>query len=362
MPYIQINLETIKYNIASLKNISCTLENSYSTVNRIKNSIDTEVSSRRQIRENILKINSTITELNLKLSKLSSVLGSSELYLDTDNLLLNYITNKVQITNFEKSLGNSTGAIIANNNQVLSSQNVTLYDQIDSGAIIVDSDTLRSKSSIWGLVTGFYEFAKRGVATYTQGWGLSIRNGYVYIKGARKNFALNEGIKGTRYALKNLNNFPELAKFIKPTAAIKDAFKGKSGLLNFIGVGLDIYDDTKKNLRLFSSGQIDQSKIVTDIAVDVTFGLGGIAASAAAGAATGALIGTISPIPIVGTVVGAAVGVVVGVGYTLLTEGAPINGKSLKDHAKDKIQSIYTQTSKLIYKHIQSQTSILTPP
>jgi len=109
-----------------------------------------------------------------------------------------------------------------------------------------------------------------------------------------------------------------------------------------IDTGIDIYNDIKS--------KAEPTKIAADAVVDVTFGAGNVAASAAvgawAGAAASAAAGAAggSVIPGAGTVVGAIVGLGTGFAYTFATESFKINGKSLKDAAK--------QLTKKVFDHI----------
>jgi hypothetical protein len=72
-------------------------------------------------------------------------------------------------------------------------------------------------------------------------------------------------------------------------------------------------------------------KVASDAVVDITFGVGGIAASATAGAIAGSFV------PVVGTAAGAGVGLIAGIGYSLATEGFTFYGKTIKDWVKDTL-------------------------
>ncbi len=159
---------------------------------------------------------------------------------------------------------------------------------------------------------------------------------YAIIKGARTESALKEGIKGTRYAFKNAEKYPEVFKFVDKTTAVKEAFNVKSvaGKIAIAGIaidtGIDVYRDIKS--------KAEPTKIAADAVVDVAFGAGGVATSAVAGAIAGSAFGPI------GTAAGALIG---SLGYTFVTETNKvinINGKSPKDAAK--------QITKRAFDHI----------
>ena len=80
--------------------------------------------------------------------------------------------------------------------------------------------------------------------------------------------------------------------------------------------GVGIYENIEANTPA--------QRVISDAAVDIGVGLGGIALSTK----VGALIGTAIPVPMVGSVVGAVVGVGVGIGIYFLTEVVNIKGKS----------------------------------
>jgi gas vesicle protein len=183
-------------------------------------------------------------------------------------------------------------------------------------------------------------FAAKDIVKYTKAYkkdGFTIKvtadEKYAIIKGARTESALKEGIKGTRYAFKNAEKYPEVFRFVEPKVAVKEAFNVKNvgtkvaiaGVA--IDTGIDIYNDIKN--------KAEPTKVAADAVVDVAFGAGNVTASAWAGAIAGSAFGPI------GTAVGAVVG---GLGYTFFTESFEVNGKSLKDAVK--------QITKKAFDHI----------
>ncbi|WAM34809.1 hypothetical protein [Caldicellulosiruptor morganii] len=153
---------------------------------------------------------------------------------------------------------------------------------------------------------------------------------YAIIKGARSESALEEGIKGTRYAFKNAEKYPEVFKFIKGKVAVKEAFNLKSvgGKISVAGIAIDTGIDVYKDLK----SKAEPSKVAADAVVDVAFGAGGMAVGALAGAAFGSVFGPI------GTAAGALAG---GLFYTYMTESYKVNGKSLKDAAKQLTKEVF---------------------
>ncbi len=157
---------------------------------------------------------------------------------------------------------------------------------------------------------------------------------YAIIKGAHTNAALSQGIKGTRYALKNADIYPNVFAYIDPITAGNEALKitsgGKinwGGALNYgviaVDVGLGIYDNIQEGTR--------PQKIVTDAIVDAGVGAGTIWASTASGAAIGSIV------PGAGNVVGAVGGFVVGGVIYVATDVIEINGKSAVEWTKEGV-------------------------
>lgn len=130
-----------------------------------------------------------------------------------------------------------------------------------------------------------------------------------------------KGIKTEVTAIKGAGGFLKgVSKFCKSSA-----------ILTAIGIGIDIFfdvtDDTKRT-----------EEKVAAVFVDIAFGVATAAASAfLTSVVLGAAFGTCIPIPIVGTIVGAVVGAVIGLAIVLVTEVLTINGKSIKDWAKEGV-------------------------
>lgn len=183
----------------------------------------------------------------------------------------------------------------------------------------------------------------KGIAAYIKdGFYVVKRGEYIYIKGARSASALAEGIKGTRYAVKNVDKYVSVGKYVDPKIAGREAFNVKSlgGKLGAAAIGLDVAAGVYENYQEGAEAQ----EYVVDAVVDGGFAAGGIWASASAGAFVGSAI----PIPIVGTLVGAVMGIAVGNKFDeLLIETDLINGKSIKDWVKmginDTIDQAYSK-------------------
>ncbi|MDR0266679.1 WXG100 family type VII secretion target [Paenibacillus sp.] len=161
------------------------------------------------------------------------------------------------------------------------------------------------------------------------GFNVNMRNNgsVATIKGARSAFALNEGIRGTRYTLNNAAKNPQVWKFVDPKIAAKESlsFKGLGGKLGYAGLlfdtGVSGFEDYKKG---------GASRAAASVLVNGSLGLGTMASSAAIGAAVG------SAVPVAGTAVGAVVGLAAGVVISAVTD-IEINGKSLKTYAVDGV-------------------------
>ncbi|CCJ33730.1 hypothetical protein [Caloramator australicus] len=169
-------------------------------------------------------------------------------------------------------------------------------------------------------------------AYVNDGFTVKKAGDYAIIKGAKTSSAIEEGIKGTRYAIKNAEKYPQVFKFIDPKVAVKESFNmktvgGKLGVISILAdTGIDVYSDIKN--------KASATKITADVAVDVAFGAGNIAASAA----FGAWVGSVAPGP--GNVIGAAAGVLFGMGYTAITESFKYNGTSIKDASKNGLNNL----------------------
>ena len=75
----------------------------------------------------------------------------------------------------------------------------------------------------------------KGIAAYIKdGFYVVKRGEYIYIKGARSASALAEGIKGTRYAVKNVDKYVSVGKYVDAKIAqfgrIDDYFGDKIGI------------------------------------------------------------------------------------------------------------------------------------
>lgn len=169
-------------------------------------------------------------------------------------------------------------------------------------------------------------------AYVSDGFTVKKAGDYAIIKGARTTSAIEEGIKGTRYAIKNAEKYPEVFKFIDPKVAVKESFNiktvgGKLGAVSILAdTGIDVYSDIKN--------RASATKITADAAVDVAFGAGNITASTYAGA----LAGSVIPGP--GTVIGATVGFATSIFLTAATESFKYNGTSIKDASKNGLKNL----------------------
>ena len=182
----------------------------------------------------------------------------------------------------------------------------------------------------WGL--DGKEISVRYYNYVRYGFNVNKVGQYAIINGARSNPALNQGIKGTRYAFKNADVYPNVFTYVDPITAGKEALKITSnGSVNWgsvlgygtvaLDVGLGIYDNIQDGTRT--------QKIVTDAVVDTGVGVGTIWVSAAAGA----WIGSVVPGP--GNAIGAAGGLVVGGVVYVVTDVITINDKSSVDWGKE---------------------------
>lgn len=200
----------------------------------------------------------------------------------------------------------------------------------------------------------------KGIAAYIKdGFYVVKRGEYIYIKGARSAPALAEGIKGTRYAVKNVDKYVSVGKYVDPKIAGREAFNVKSlgGKLGAAAIGLDVAAGVYENYQEGAEAQ----EYVVDAVVDAGFSAGGIWASAAAGAittstivgigstiATGAAVGSV--IPIIGTIAGAIVGIGVGLYLDKKFEKDELGDKTIKEWMKvgvnktiDGVQDAYSE-------------------
>ena len=181
----------------------------------------------------------------------------------------------------------------------------------------------------------------KGIAAYIKdGFYVVKRGEYIYIKGARSASALAEGIKGTRYAVKNVDKYVSVGKYVDPKIAGREAFNVKSlgGKLGAAAIGLDVAAGVYENYQEGAEAQ----EYVVDAVVDGGFAAGGIWASAAAGAKVGAVVG--SWIPIVGTLAGAIIGIAAGFVFDKVLSEVEFNDKTAKDWVKAGMNKVIDNT------------------
>lgn len=156
---------------------------------------------------------------------------------------------------------------------------------------------------------------------------------YLIIKGAHSPVALQNGIEGTRYAIKNADNYWDVFKHVNVKTGLKSEFflktpKGKingGAVLNYAGIAIDTIDGIIENVEDGTRTQ----KIVSDAIVDVGTGAGIIAGSTAIGSAVGSVV------PVAGNIIGAGVGFVSGIVIDWAVNADFIAGKSLVDWTKE---------------------------
>ncbi|MGG3805947.1 ribonuclease YeeF family protein [Metabacillus fastidiosus] len=149
--------------------------------------------------------------------------------------------------------------------------------------------------------------------------GYRVQNGkYIGIK--RENYP-----KSWIDSQLKLGNNPEIAKHVRPSAAVSSAFKSKMGA---VGIGITATENAVKNIQSNAS----TSKVVGDAVVDV--GLGAVSlAGGAVVVSTAVALGA----PIVAA---AAVGFAVSLGAAYVIEGIKVgkNEKNLSETLKDGVQ------------------------
>ena len=143
----------------------------------------------------------------------------------------------------------------------------------------------------------------------TDGFHIVRKGAYAIIKGARSNAALRRGIRGTRYAIANADNYIDVFKNIHVPSGLKAEFLPKingkwngGAIFNYVGIAINATSGVLENIE---SGTRTQ-KIVSDAIVDIGVDVGIIAASTSIGAAIGSVV------PVAGNIVGAGVGMVAG--------------------------------------------------
>ena len=116
----------------------------------------------------------------------------------------------------------------------------------------------------------------------------------------------------------------------------------KTGILHkgtkafsYLGVAIDTIGGIKENIEEKSSWQ----ETISDATVDVAISGGSMWIAGQAGSWIGAAAGTF--VPVVGNVVGAVIGFAVGTLVYAVTDVIKIKGKSLRQHIKDGISSLF---------------------
>ncbi|MBN3522486.1 WXG100 family type VII secretion target [Paenibacillus apiarius] len=178
---------------------------------------------------------------------------------------------------------------------------------------------------------GYGKDGYRMLNMYRSNFNVNLRgDGYATITGARSKFALSEGIRGTRYAAGNAANHASVWKFVDPKIAAKEAFslKGMAAKLGYAGLA---YDTGTAVMTDYETG--GASRAAASAVVNGSVGVGTMAASAAVGAWVGSVV------PGAGTIIGAGVGLATGAVISLVSE-VTINGKSLKTHAVDAVDTV----------------------
>ena len=143
----------------------------------------------------------------------------------------------------------------------------------------------------------------------TDGFHIVRKGAYAIIKGARSNAALRRGIRGTRYAIANADNYIDIFQNIHVPSGLKAEFLPKingkwngGAIFNYVGIAINATSGVLENIESETRTQ----KIVSDAVVDVGVDVGIIAASTSIGAAIGSVV------PVAGNIVGAGVGMVAG--------------------------------------------------
>ena len=156
---------------------------------------------------------------------------------------------------------------------------------------------------------------------------------YVVIKGAHSPIALQEGIRGTRYAIKNADNYWDVFKNINVKIGLKSEFSLKmpngklnnGAVSNYVGIVVETVDGIVQNVEDGTRTQ----KIVSDAMVDIVTEAGIITVSTAFGSAVGSIF------PVAGNIVGAGAGYVFGIFIDWAVNDDFIDGKSIVDWTKE---------------------------
>lgn len=160
-----------------------------------------------------------------------------------------------------------------------------------------------------------------------------VRKGaYAIIKGARSNAALRQGIKGTRYAVANADNYIDVFTNIHVPTGLKSEFSPKingkwngGAIFNCVGIAVDTTFGVLENIEEGTR----TPKIVSDAIVDAGTGAGIIAGSTAIGSAIGSVV------PVAGNIIGSGVGFLFGFVIDWAVNADFIDGKSVVDWAKE---------------------------
>lgn len=160
-----------------------------------------------------------------------------------------------------------------------------------------------------------------------------VRKGaYAIIKGARSNAALRQGIKGTRYAVANADNYIDVFTNIHVPTGLKSEFSPKidgkwngGAIFNCVGIAVDTTFGVLENIEEGTRTQ----KIVSDAIVDAGAGAGIIAGSTAIGSAIGSVV------PVAGNIIGSGVGFLFGFVIDWAVNADFIDGKSVVDWTKE---------------------------
>lgn len=175
------------------------------------------------------------------------------------------------------------------------------------------------------------------------GYEVLVRNGQV------------ANIRDGVYHSTDINKYPELFKYFDVKTALKEVLLSPKSIIMWLGyaaVAYETYDHLKENIENEKSG----SYIAAELSVDLSIGIGTIAASAMLTAAHGARLGA-SAGPW-----GAAAGALAGIGFglfsSLVLDGISVNGKTLNEHIKENV-AIAIDTSA---KWLDDKTDDLSDP
>ncbi|MCX7571130.1 WXG100 family type VII secretion target [Tumebacillus sp. DT12] len=138
------------------------------------------------------------------------------------------------------------------------------------------------------------------------------------------------------------SKYPDLFKYFDMKIALKDALLNPKSITMWLGyasVAYETYDHWNENIEDEKSG----SYIAAEVTVDLSIGIGTIAASAIATSTFGAKIGAGGG-PW-GAVAGAGVGIVVGLVSSLVLDGISVNGKTLNEHIKEDVATAIDTTA-----------------